>query len=924
MSAERMPQEEPSLLAKPMAALTAWAVRYPVRTLAVAAVLALLCTGLSARFLRLHTARSDLINPQSQYHRYWLDYTQEFTDQEDVVIVVEGETAQQVTMVTEEVIAALEKHPQYFTSILHRIDFSPLRAKGLYYLRPEQLEKIEKRLQEAERRLANFQQIGDISQSGSTPRLSVPGGKVALASDPKGFLGSSSGRVLLPPPVRSSQPGRFFPSKTSPPQQGLGGDAGGESALGAVGSVLEDLSPDGAVLQWTSDGLTSPDGRMAFVLLRLVKEGEEKFARYSEQIDTLRRMTAHLRQRHPGVSIGLTGLPIIENDEMRASEISSARSSILALVGVMVVFVMGFGGLRHPLLANAALMCGMIWASGFTTLSIGRLNILSIAFAAILIGQGADFGIYYIARYLQLRKTTQLPPAESLIETGRTAGPSIADGALGTAAAFFMAGLTDFQGVAELGVIAGGGLILCWLATMLVLPAMVRLVDGSRLFRRLPEPLDLLPWFRPLYFSPRLTLTATLVLTVVLSVGMSRLWYDHNLFHLLPTGLESAELERKLVAQSDKAVYYALSIADSRQEVQERKKRFLSLPSVQRVEEIASVLADEAGKKQPIILRIRQSVEKLSAQLSQMERFLAGGEKAASASRLASLGRASGSQGMIPSMEAYLAQLREGLEKLAAAAHPDPPRLEDLPRGLTDRFVGRHGRHLMKVYSKADIWDLEGMTQFVQEIRSVDPRATGNPVQIYEASRQMKQSFLQAAFYASLVIVPLLLFDFRNLLHTFWALLPLVLGMVQMFGLMGWLNIPFNPANMIVLPIILGIGIDNGVHIVHDFLQQGRGYRRMSSSTCMAIVINSLCNMVGFGSLMIASHQGLQSLGRVLTIGMACILANSLVLPNLLVLYQRRQTGEDSTGKETPVLAAIPDVSEGATAAPVPPQRQAA
>ncbi|HPP54814.1 MAG TPA: hypothetical protein PK777_17800, partial [Thermoguttaceae bacterium] len=281
MSAERMPQEEPSLLAKPMAALTAWAVRYPVRTLAVAAVLALLCTGLSARFLRLHTARSDLINPQSQYHRYWLDYTQEFTDQEDVVIVVEGETAQQVTMVTEEVIAALEKHPQYFTSILHRIDFSPLRAKGLYYLRPEQLEKIEKRLQEAERRLANFQQIGDISQSGSTPRLSVPGGKVALASDPKGFLGSSSGRVLLPPPVRSSQPGRFFPSKTSPPQQGLGGDAGGESALDAVGSVLEDLSPDGAVLQWTSDGLTSPDGRMAFVLLRLVKEGEEKFARYS-------------------------------------------------------------------------------------------------------------------------------------------------------------------------------------------------------------------------------------------------------------------------------------------------------------------------------------------------------------------------------------------------------------------------------------------------------------------------------------------------------------------------------------------------------------------------------------------------------------------------------------------------------------------
>jgi len=952
MAAERMPQEETSLLAKPMAALTALAVRYPIRTVVTAGLLALLCMGFSARYLRLQTARSDLINPQSQYHRCWLEYTEEFTDQEDVIVVIEGESAEQVAACADELVAALEKHPQYFTSILHRLDFSRLQAKGLYYLPVEQLEKIDRGLREASGRLAGLKKFCTEQAAFSVP--------AAWSGGPEAGKTAPHAPIRLPPPVASSQPGGFFPS------------ANRSSAQKGNRAGLDDLSlpawdwgnNEGQFVPvqntWPTQGLKTADGRMAFILLRLVKESQEQFARHSEQIDTLRRIVAHLRGRHPEVKMGLTGLPIIENDEMRASELSSAQASLLALVGVMFVFVMGFGGLRHPLLANAALLCGMIWATGFATLAIGRLNILSIAFAAIVIGQGADFGIYYIARYLQVRKTSPLTPAEALIQTGRTAGPSIADGALGTAAAFFMAGLTDFQGVAELGIIAGGGLILCWLATMMVLPAMVRLVDTCPLFRRLPEPLDLLPWFRPLYVWPRLTLAGVLLITGGLGLGIARLGYDHNLFNLLPAGLESVELERRLATQTDKAIYYALSIADTPQQVLDRKKRFLQLPSVDRVEEIASALPTEEEKKQPLIARIHRQVQELTGQMDWLQQTLADAAgplrqvgtptpsvlpvataMAETAGRTPSAPKPSGAtapdaaspHGVGPSLSALLgchirpeqiASFRAVLESLAQVSDPEPPRLQDLPRGLTDRFVGRHGRHLMKVYSKADIWDLDGMTQFVRELRTVDQRATGNPIQIYEAGRQMKQSFLQAALYASLVIVPLLWFDFRNLRHTFWAILPLLLGMVQMFGLLGLLNIPLNLANMIVLPIILGIGIDNGVHIVHDFLQQGRKYRQMSPSTCMAIVINSLCNMVGFGSLMIASHQGLQSLGRVLTIGMGCILANSLVLPNLLLLYQQRQNRQKAPLPEVPTLAAIPDVSEEPTKAICTPQCRAA
>ena len=140
-------------------------------------------------------------------------------------------------------------------------------------------------------------------------------------------------------------------------------------------------------------------------------------------------------------------------------------------------------------------------------------------------------------------------------------------------------------------------------------------------------------------------------------------------------------------------------------------------------------------------------------------------------------------------------------------------------------------------------------------------------------------------------------------------MLPLGLGMLQMFGIMGILNIPLNPANMIVLPLILGIGIDDGVHVMHDFRRQSGRYR-MSPSTASAVLITSLTTMVGFGSLMIAGHRGLQSLGRVLTIGVSCCLFTSLIMmPALLVWLTRNRQPVDEVVRE-PSAAGLPPGKE--------------
>ncbi len=188
------------------------------------------------------------------------------------------------------------------------------------------------------------------------------------------------------------------------------------------------------------------------------------------------------------------------------------------------------------------------------------------------------------------------------------------------------------------------------------------------------------------------------------------------------------------------------------------------------------------------------------------------------------------------------------LRTLQASSTPELPRVSDLPEGVVSRFVGKSGKYVMQVYSKANIWEVGPMGQFVKDIRSVDPEATGNPLQVYEASWQMKKSFQEAACYALLMIVPVVLLDFRRLDHLLLAALPMAVGLLQTLGLMGLLDIPLNPANMIVLPLTLGIGMESGINLLHELRCQRGRYRCPGNAVMVAIVVNSLTTMVGFGA----------------------------------------------------------------------------
>jgi predicted RND superfamily exporter protein len=211
--------------------------------------------------------------------------------------------------------------------------------------------------------------------------------------------------------------------------------------------------------------------------------------------------------------------------------------------------------------------------------------------------------------------------------------------------------------------------------------------------------------------------------------------------------------------------------------------------------------------------------------------------------------------------------------------------------------VGSSGRHLLKIYGRGDIWHFEALERFVREVRTVDPRATGNPLQAYEASLEMKQSYEQAAVSAFLLILVVLWIDFRSVRHALLAVVPLVIGILQMLALMGLVGLDLNPANLIGIPLVLGIAVDYGVHVVHDFLERPGPYR-ISASTANAVLVGALTTILGFGALMVASHKGLESLGRLLTLGVTCCAFSSLVVLPAVLTWLRPNTAINSADED--------------------------
>ncbi|MDR2754271.1 MAG: MMPL family transporter [Planctomycetaceae bacterium] len=902
--------EESSVFSKPLGSLTCICCRNPVIVLVFSLFLAFWSLYWTSEHLGFKMSRLDLINPNSGFNRLWLDYIDEFGDNNEVLVVVEGKGNVEVIPVLETLSERIACFPNLFQGVLHGVDLSMLQRKGLHYVPLRELELIRQFA-------ADSSQITD----GHWEQLAVNTMLDSLAYRLKNAPQSNIGNVVRELDSFSLSLANAFGSS---PSYGSPWPAM-QKPQAAVPDIVAACSPN----DMNYFLFPTQNGVIGFVLLKLADIDKTKLAQGKESISKLRSIVTEVREKNPSIRIGLTGMPILENDEMELSNEAMLKASILALIGVGAIFMAGFGGIRHPLLALIALIVAFAWTMGYITLAVGHLNILSISFGAMLIGLGTDFSVHYLARYLDLRRGG-LNTETALYQTATVVGPGILTGALTTAAAFYMASFTEFIGISELGTIAGGGILFCAITTFMVFPALIILIDGNKhqpSQNKLFEVRDLL---YPMFRFPRTTLLLFIAGFVFLLAGAPKVRYDHNLLHLQPEGLESVELEQRLlnmdVDQGGKNVWFALSIADTQEELLKRKNIFAQKYPELKVEEIVSWFPETDIQKISVIESLSQLLQYLPERppeipvaapetvgnaLGRLQSFLVDSQitdtqnpvilKRLSEIRevIRRMSRSEYQTRMLQYQSAVAGDLLSRLQTLRSMAIPEPPTVEDLPESLVERFVGKRGKHLMRIYTTANIWDMDEMEKFVKAVRDVDPKATGSPLQTYESSLQMQQGFITAALYAFGAIAFFLLVDFRSWKASLAAILPMFLGLAMMFGIFGWLDLPLNPANMIVLPLILGIGIDDGVHLIHDYRNKKHRLYRMTGSTATSILITSLTTMVGFGSMMIASHRGLQSLGRVLVIGVTCCLITSIIiLPILLSLWTRHEVVPDNDQPE--------------------------
>jgi predicted RND superfamily exporter protein len=581
-----------------------------------------------------------------------------------------------------------------------------------------------------------------------------------------------------------------------------------------------------------------------------------------------------------------------------------------------------------PLLAATSLLVGMAWSFGWLVLSVGHLQLLSVVFSVILLGLGIDFALHLVARLeLVQDEHDDLPSAASRVFRG--IGPGMLTGAVTTAAAFGATALTQFKGMAEMGIIAGGGILLCLVAVLTSFPAALAATGRwKRVIRHRPggERAHFAGGsFDHVDFHPKMALAVALVVVALVALPALRVRYDPNVLNLQPPDIESVRWEKRIVEDDSGSVWSAIVETDAAA-APALVDRLRALPEVSEVSGMGVLLPGDRAARAARIAAVRSTpppdlpdVEpgvtelrrRLGLVLVGLERRRPGTDAATAARIDASTERigdaltasalldASTAAARTAALEAAFASARAALVTwVDAALAPVPPAPEDLPRMLREQWR-QDGVWLLRVHPAADsagrsILHPDRLGDFVAAVGAVAPNVLGPPVQIYESSELIKREYVKAAVFAVAAILVLLLLDFRSLGDTLCAMLPVTIGFIGVFGIMGIGDVPLNFANIIVMPLIFGIGVDAGVHAVHRWRAEPYGRPAgLSGGTGRGITLTMTSTMIGFGCMLVAEHRGIRSLGYVMLAGLGVTLAACCtVLPAVLRLRTSHWTDE--------------------------------
>jgi len=570
----------------------------------------------------------------------------------------------------------------------------------------------------------------------------------------------------------------------------------------------------------------------------------------------------------PGMKVYYGGSLKNRLDEYDVVKRDILGTAVYGVGGVVLLIALFFGSLVGTLLVSVCLALSITWTFGLTYLVIGELNTITGFLFVILWGLGIDYGIHTFVRYQESRRagfSTKTAIDQMVCQTGTAVGTT----AVTTAAGFLLLMLMDFKGFAHLGFIAGVGVLFAFVAMVVVLPALIIVTEEIGILRIKPAAPTANPPLRrrPLKYA-RPVLFLALAATALAGYWSTRVEFEYDF-----TNLRAVTKERQLISQKTEGVFTlsespAIVLADSRQDVEEivaavREKipTDTLTPTVASVRSIFSLVPDDQTQRLEKIRAIRRLVE------DEAHGVLKGKDK-------------------------------ERVDELESYLQVDTPfTWADFPPEDKRQFVNTKGEigNFVFIYPSVALRDGRQAIAFRDDIGTITTRSgkvfhsASSTIISAEMLVLMVREGRWALVLAIIAVFLLIWLDFRSFKTSLLVLSPLAIGLLWTGGLMHLLGMKLNFFNIVVLPSLVGIGVDNGVHICHRYMEEGPGSLYfVLRRTGLALVMTTLTTMVGYSGLIAATHPGLNSIGRLAVIGIGATFVTAvLVMPALLQTLEK-------------------------------------
>ena len=663
-------------------------------------------------------------------------------------------------------------------------------------------------------------------------------------------------------------------------------------------------------------------------------------------VDAVQEVVDSVLIDYPDVKAGLTGIMPVEHDEMVYSEKSIGYTTVIALVAVFFLLVISFRMWVAPILGLLNLLVGIIWAMGLAFILVGTLNMFTYMMTVILIGLGIDFSVHMISGFTEARSLGKQIRA-AMEDTFLKSGKGILTGGITTSIAFLTLSISSSRGMKELGVISGGGLIAILIVTFLLLPSL--LVLRERRFEKKRKKGKLKKEFvvkdisfkslgnMGKFLSQRYltTLIASILVTAFLIFSATKVTFDQNYMNLEPKGLPSIILQDTVLEKFDLSMDYALILADSAEESRAMAEEAKDIGSVAVAEDISVYLPSkkQQDRRIPFINEIRKTIEvtkpRSTFRRENYERFLqelgrlemniieiqdmaflgvqdkVDNKCAEIVGKADDLEPKSLIRNLIKILEKDKKRALAGLGEFQKDFAPyfknsviqmssiDQIQFEDLPVTVLDKYTNEdRTKFLITIFPTDNIWqDAEFLKRFVGDLERVSENATGMPLVFRALIEIIGRDGRNAILLALVVVFFVLWLDYRKPGHALMAMIPLTMGVFWMVGLMGLAGMKLTVMSVMGLPMIIGIGVDDGVHIVHRWRIEGKGkMSQVFASTGKAILLTSATTMLAFGSLVFSVWPGFASLGVAMFIGVgACFLSTVIILSGIVGLLERQK-----------------------------------